>query len=45
MDKTKHLKKENKEIKMELMQHNNMKIIRREKSQTMVERHKTKRQG
>ena len=40
MTKIKHLKKENKEIKMELMQHNDMKTIRRKKSKT----HQSRRQ-
>ena len=31
MNKRKHLKKENKEIKMELMQYNNIKTIRKKK--------------
>ena len=30
---------------MECIRHNNMKTMRRKKSQTMVKRHKTKRQG
>ena len=45
MDKRKHLKKENEEIKMKLMQHNNMKTIRRKKSQNVAKRHRTRRLG
>ena len=45
MAKRKHLNKENKEIKMEPMQNNNMKTIRRKKSQTVIRRHITRRLG